>query len=254
MRLYAKVKCEKNMYFVKSALTPGDKFYQKEQVTYRWLTKYHIGIQPSLIKSFPPTNIFEFVDGKKLSNLVYNKKFREILNTVVIKIANFHSNSNKREKLNYKYAGFIRKNLLNSIHIGNMHGDLSPSNIIIRPNKEVVIVDWEDFKVNGVCEFDIIHFFVMLGVVWFTKNRKITNRKLAKLILSDIAFGKLVYSLSEQYCNLTNCDKENLIKLLPLYCKSQIIRLEENGRNSINFIYNSIIKEVSNMNTKQIRW
>lgn len=175
-----------------------------------------------------------------------------ILYNVVEDIALFHSRSHKDSRLNSRYLSLIKGSSYDLFHVGYMHGDLSPSNIIVNKGK-VTIVDWEDFKEDGVCELDALHFFVMLGVLWFSGNRK-SMGELVKMILYNKKFGSLINKLFSKYCKITGYKKGSVMGLLPLYCKSQIMRLEDNRRDPANFIYPSLITELENFESKRFAW
>ncbi len=200
---------------------------------------------PSTIKLFSDFFLMEKIKGNPLSDLILEldskNSLLEILKSVTEDLFLFHS-QNFQTKDEIKVNG---KTLV--VNRGFTHGDFDPFNLIINKDNYFVI-DWEDFEKEGIQEFDLIHFLIMLGVCFF-KNES-TKEKSKKIISGEGNYGKYAGEILKKYSCLSGKPISNLINLISEYSKHRINRLKLNNREIDGFIHPYLV----NLDLDMVGW
>lgn len=251
-RIYLSLRTSKRNLFVKYSLKERPNVFQRE---YDALAKQEENgfIVPKPIGLIDRGIVLSFIDGQPIEERVIQSGLSEnldLLMDAVIAIAGFHIKHvrNLREEDVGKIYKEVTKvampdkqeNLLKHARFGFTHGDLDPFNTFVDSKKRrFSLIDWEDFREDGIQALDIIHFIVMLGVI---ANPKCEYNNLYEKIFSR--YGENVYlHLLRTYSDETKTSFSKLLEFIPLYCDAQNYRLIKAGRDTTPFLYNKF-KEI----------
>jgi len=239
-RIYAKTKRHRKNIFIKWALNKNDEFYLHERNAY--LSDTIEKFAPKLIQPLSQGNVFSLIDGQTLDEIFSKQLTIQLAKQAIKKMAHFH-NFSKEVTIDKEIKLTLRKNNLRSelYHAGAMHGDLDPFNTILS-KKELYFIDWEDYRENGLCEIDFVHFIAMLWIIT-NKNANVTLNSKAKKIIEDVFVLNKFKVLFDEYSSITGTKRSALLRLFPAYCDLSISRLKRNKRQWKNFIYVELKKE-----------
>jgi tRNA A-37 threonylcarbamoyl transferase component Bud32 len=126
--------------------------------------------------------IQEWIQGKSLKNVILYTRhlpwramlIRRLCFSAVTWLASFHKLA--------RISGGGKESR------GAVHGDFTPSNILIRPGKKLGIVDWEISQPNEKQLFDLLHFATYLGMAcrWKSAEEAFRDAFLEKTWVSGI--------------------------------------------------------------------
>ena len=191
-----------------------------------------------------------YIPGTPLNEAVATKSDDRTIKKVVETIAVFHeknaNESSSRHNLGDIYLKATGKKLTTDTQkfvidskVGSYHGDLDPFNILlVNEGSEFALIDWEDYRTDGMQELDILHFISMLSLI--------ENPGISYTELYDVTFSNTdnqYYELLKIYCKERKISLANVLKFIPVYCDAQNLRLEEAGRDTDNFLYNDFKKK-----------
>jgi len=176
------------------------------------------------------------------------KKSIKILEKAVSLMAKFHT-ATEIQHISFKKKLYIYSKLtgkfkvndeqrktVESVSIGYMHGDLDPFNMFFeKKTGDYALIDWENFCSDGFQELDILHFLIMTSVIFYPKEN--FKNLYTKIFIANTDINKIFNKLLDTYCKLRKKNKNQIMKLLPIYCDFQIKRLLRTKRNPQNFVY-----------------
>ena len=212
-------------YFVKIAKTKCDSFARSEYQALSYLKGFPF--VPVVCGKNRATYIIQkYIDGTLLSSLLEKKldTYDELLVKSVEYLAKIHN------------AFRINDDKC----IGYVHGDIDPWQIIVKPNKDIAIVDWEDFQSNGNQIYDILNLVFMVGVIYLGEDISIRD-KVDVILYQKTLLNKLISKLLSVYIQLTPTNIDDIIKEIPAYAKYRLDRLKKMSRSSDGFIYSHLL-------------
>jgi len=240
-RIYARTRRKNNNLFIKLSLNKNDLFYLREREAYKSNAVKQFA--PRLIRLLSQGNVFTLIEGQMLDAL-FSKNFDLYLaNQAIEEIAHFHKYSKKGMVLDKDISAILTKNRLNSnkYRVGVMHGDFDPFNIIVSRNR-ISFIDWEDYRENGLCEIDFVHFITMLWII-INKHHNLTLEDKAKKIVEDVFKLDKFKVLFGKYSSISHTERNRLLELFPAYCDLSVARLKRNKRDWKGFVYLALKKE-----------
>jgi len=250
-RIYLTVHTDKRNLFVKYDPAAASGAFKRE---YGALMKVSLDefIVPQPIKLMDNGIVMSEVAGVSIEKTVKKNGLEqslELLTGAVINIANFHKNHTCRarkkgneeiyKKITGKKADADAKTAIDQANFGFMHGDLDPFNMLYSAEeKKLGLIDWENFREDGIQELDALHFIIMLGVI---ANPKISWRELYGIIFKKNKENPYL-NLLERYCAKRSVPMRTTLGLIPIYCETQNHRLAEAQRDTKKFLYNDFKK------------
>lgn len=251
-RLYLSIHTNKRNLFVKYSLKEDTNIFQRE---YDALVKLEENgfITPKPIGLIDRGIILTFVGGKPIEeNIIQSglSKNLDLLIDAIFQISKFHIKHicNPREedvdeiykKITGATISIKQRELIRHTKFGFTHGDLDPFNTFFDPKKRKFgLIDWEDFREDGIQILDVIHFIVMLGVI---VNPKCAHDKLYEKIFNKYE-GNVYLHLLKVYSQETKTSFSEILRFIPTYCDAQNYRLNKANRDTTPFLYNKF-KEI----------
>lgn len=252
-RVYTTVHTDRRDFFVKSATDlAGREGLRRE---YETLSRLRIkGFQtPRPFELFNWGMVMLKLNGtsldRKIEKVPISFELRSSLERVILCISLFHLNARgdmptttslekTYKELTGKDISSETMNLMTQASLGFTHGDLDPFNLLLTdsPDSELALIDWEDFRQDGVQELDIINFIIMLAVVM---NPNVSHRDLYDIVFKS---GGLYMDLLQTYCSERGISLSTIQQFVPMYCDTQNYRLTKANRSTEEFLYN-VFKE-----------
>lgn len=250
-RIYLTVRTNKRGLFIKYDPSARPDTFKKE---YNALTKINSNgfLTPQPIKLINKGIVMSEITGVSLEEIVKRnglKQSLKLLTDAVIHIALFHKKhthqleKSGKEKIYREVTGKRAhveiKIVIDQANLGFTHGDLDPFNTFYDAKKsEFGLIDWEDFRENGIQELDALHFVTMLGVI---TNPRASYQELYRIIFEK--YKKNPYlGLLTKYCEKRSVPPTTILALIPVYCDAQNYRLIKAQRDTKAFFYNEFKK------------
>lgn len=250
-RIYLTVRTNKRGLFVKYDINARPDAFEKE---YNALTKIGSNgfLAPQPIKLINKGIVMSEITGVSLEEIVKRNGLKQslgLLTSAVIYIAIFHKKhthqleKNDKEKI-YKEVTAKRmpveiKTAIDQANFGFTHGDFDPFNTFYDVKKsEFGLIDWEDFRENGIQVLDALHFVTMLGVI---ANPGASYQELYGIIFEKNKKNPYL-GLLTKYCEERLVSLTTILELIPFYCDAQNYRLIKAQRDTNAFLYNEFKK------------
>lgn len=261
-RMYIQVHLDKQLIFGKFPLDINDKSLVRESTLLNRISVREFSI-PKVILTTNEGFFMSVINGLPIELELKKEglsKGMRILSEAVAKIARFHKETNidqtdigkiKIDSLLNKQSSSYNKEILSRVNIGYAHGDLDPFNMFFdKKTSRFGLIDWEDFRKEGIQELDILHFLIMTAVILYpTDDHRTLYRK---IFLKNTLLHRVFLKLINIYCKIVNQDVNNVINLLPIYCDMQIRRLLNSSRNPNDFLYKTFKNQFERYGTKNV--
>lgn len=250
-RIYLTVRTNKRSLFVKYDPNARSDTFVRE---YNALTKISSNgfFTPQPIKLISKGIVMSAITGMSLEETVKKNGLKpslRLLTIAVLHIAAFHKKhtyqleKNGKEKIYREVTGkraHVKiKTAIDQANFGFTHGDLDPFNTFYDVEKsEFGLIDWEDFRENGIQELDALHFVTMLGII---VNPGVSCRELYGIIFEKHKKNPYM-GLLIRYCEERPVLLMTILALIPVYCDTQNYRLIRAQRDTKTFLYNEFKK------------
>jgi hypothetical protein len=250
-RIYLTVRTNKRVLFVKYDPETGSNAFIRE---YNALTKINSDefVTPQPIILINKGVVTSEIKGTSLEGIIKRKGLKQslrLLTDAITRIAVFHKKYSHQlkkkdkkeicEEVTGSKMSIEISPAINRASFGFIHGDLDPFNTFYNAKKsEFILIDWEDFRENGIQELDVLHFVTMLGVI---ANPELSYRKLFRVIFEKNIENPYL-DLLARYCKERTSSLTTVFKLIPVYCDAQNHRLIKAHRETRNFLYSELKK------------
>jgi hypothetical protein len=122
--------------------------------------------------------------------------------------------------------------------IGVAHGDMGPWNFRIDEHGRVSLIDWEDYRAVGLPALDVLNLVITAALVAYPDYPQRGYDWLYERVFHDQnPYRAAADHALRRYCLLVGGEVEDLVQLLPLFCKSMIHRIQCQGRSTDQLFY-----------------
>jgi hypothetical protein len=125
--------------------------------------------------------------------------------------------------------------------IGHAHGDMGPWNIRYNPiTRAVRIIDWEDYRPQGLPALDILNFVVTLPLLLYPEHAKERWDRLFDLAFCQSRkYRTLAKASLSAWAARTGSSARDTMALLPAFCAAMVARIEQEGRSSRGMFFDT---------------
>lgn len=253
-RTYIVIHTDRRELFLKYAPEAKSGEFKKEYEALKKVSSEEF-VTPKPIKVFNKGIVVSKVSGnlfnKMISECGLSQEVRLLVRQAITHLSSFHIENTRRVLMTVNLDDLYKdltgaeisaetRGFLGQANIGFTHGDFDPFNILLLDKKTpglFGLVDWEDFRENGIQELDALHFVTMLCVIL---NPNASHKELFEIMFKKQ--GSFYLDLLKVYCDKRKTSLSEILKIIPVYCDTQNHRLTRAHRNTDDFLYNDFKK------------
>lgn len=122
--------------------------------------------------------------------------------------------------------------------VGPVHGDFGPWNLQVDQDGRLAAIDWEDYQDAGLPALDVLNVIITAALAAFPEYPEHGFDWLFDQVFHrENAFRAAATSALRRYARLTGQRVDDIVQLLPLFCRWMIHRIEKQHRPTGHLFY-----------------